>query len=275
MAQFDSYIGNADGIEGDDKLFEYTIPYFMQNKVVAVNPHKVTETTGNATFLNLLKTGTQAQIQAEFGPTATYDSILSKLKDKGFTKLAVNDYMRDNLMIGSENITTGAGYTGKITSAAVADAHLDGYKAMIDKFGKANAKYETSGVGNIKNLLRTSTGGNPSGANIADASIALAYNGDALFAQYGLGEDTFKAGEVRIINPMNSMFLMDGFVVSKYANDATTAKIYAAAKNHLYKDYEKTEDFEFDSEDALTTTNGVALNFDYVNYTPAFKAVYD
>lgn len=262
MAQFDSYIGDVDGDGTPDKLYEYTIPYFMQNKVIAVNPYKVAETSQNKSFLDTLKSGSQEDVQQLFA-TKTWSGILSTLKGQGFTQLAVNDYMRDNLMIGSEG-NTADNFTSQIDKIATAESHLDGFKNLIDTFGKSNVVFETSGVKNIEKILSKN-----SGSGQTKQQIAFAYNGDALFAHNGLYDDSYKSNEIRIINPTNSSFLMDGFVVSAYASTALEDKLYGTVKKYLYGGFDKLfTDAEFEDENILFD------NFDYVNYTPAFEQLH-
>lgn len=256
--------GEWDSETGIDYLWEYTVPYFMQNKVIAINPYKITETTENKSFLDILKDGDQEDIQTAF-TDLTYKGILTKLKANGFTKLAVNDYMRDNLMIGSEN-GNAADFTSVIPNQATANSHLDGFKSLINTFGKNNTSFETSGVENIAKLLNTKSGTNPYGND----QISFAYNGDALFAYNGLSEDNYKAGEIRIINPANSSFLMDGFVIASHINSSVEEKMYETAKTWLYAGFDKKSDAS-----NFETDNRIYQNFDYVNYTPAFENTYE
>lgn len=263
MSQFDEYLDDVDGDGIKDKLYEYTIPYFMQNKVIAVNPYKVTETSSNKAFLDTLKDGDQDAINDLFSNNS-WKGILSTLKNNGFNKLAINDYMRDNLMIGSENGNVDD-FTSEITSTKTATDHLSGFKSTVNIFGKNNATFESSGVGNIEKILRPTTGKSKD-----NEQVAFAYNGDALFAYYGLWEETQRTSEVRIINPENATFLMDGFVVSNFTSSKLEDKLYQSIKENLYKGWDKQSDDEDFEED-----NVLYDNFDYVNYTPAFKELHD
>lgn len=84
-------------------------PYFSQNKVVTVNLARLDQDA-------LTKAGikdanayvSQKDFKTKFdallaGKPASYTNIFTELKKLGADKLTINDYMRDNLMIGSEN----------------------------------------------------------------------------------------------------------------------------------------------------------------------------
>lgn len=269
---------DVDGDGHEDFLWEFMAPYFIQNKVMAVNVDKLATYSGAPASVKNLDADGHSQISnANFNnlfTNKTYKGILDTLKGWGAGKLTVNDYMRDNLMIGAQ---TNGKFTGKITGTE--------YEGMVSGFQKTISGWSatpiSSGVGTLTSLIHAE-------GNDEKADAALMYNGDALMAWFGGAEDPDNdASQIRIVNPEDPSFLLDGFVIPTYVgNDYSELnKIYEIMKSNLYGSAATTWNSNpttvdgsvsgVDFRAAFTSGNNLFKNFDYVNYTPAFKAVYD
>lgn len=85
-------------------------PYFAQNKVVAVNLSRLDQqklrdagiADSNGKFVSQAEFTTKFKTLLGTKP-ASYINVFTALKGLGADQLTINDYMRDNLMIGSEN----------------------------------------------------------------------------------------------------------------------------------------------------------------------------
>lgn len=284
MKSFDGYMGDVDGDAVPDHLWEYMAPYFIQDKVVAVNINRLD--ANNAKLVAALNGKTLSETtQEEFEqlfPTKTYKGILDRLKEFGAGTLVVNNYMRDNMMIGSEltghftgnpivPAADGSDDFGK--SLAKAKEQIDGLTTTLSGWKKS---WPTSGVETLESLINNDKN--------ANAQVALMYNGDALYAWNG-GEDTDdnpdndnpKAGQIRIVTPDNPTFLLDGFVISnKIANNPVEMdRIYNVGRNVLYKGANTTYKGTDPKTFGYTSENNIFKNFDSVGYTPAFEQLYE
>ena len=254
---------DGDGI--DDQLWEYMIPYFSQNKVLAFNPFDDEFANAPADVLATLQGTDQAAIQALFGGDLSYSNILTKMHEWGASRFVNNDYMRDNMMIGSESLNGDT--TGHVDSVAQGRQYLDAYKTMLHDTGMRVSDVQTSGTETLRSLLRIN-GHQPT------SSVGFMYNGDALYGYYGGDIDGAVDGELRIVTPENSTYLLDGVVMA--AN--TTAdldvqdRFYDTIKEALFKGAQTS----YSGYAGFTSSdNMVYNNFDYVNYTPSYTNVHE
>ena len=247
---------------GKGKLWEYMIPYFIQNKVIAYRVDALqdpTDPTADLTALTALKGTDQTDIQNVFASDMTWTGIMTKLKSlmkPGRTHLAINNYMRDNLMIGSEN--------GNLNNFS-SDLNDSNYKSQISGFKNVingwNSQFIDSGADTLNSLIDNNED--------FKADVAFLYNGDALDAFYGSDNfepaDDSKDGLIRTITPGNSSLLLDGIVIPSYIDDDQDDKVLTNIRNILYTGFDATTDTEF--EEGMMYNN-----FDYVNYSHAFKS---
>lgn len=273
MSQFNSKLtGEANG----DKLWEYMIPYFIQQKVIAVNPFKVTETAANKADLDVLKRFDQDAIDKILDENndqkLTYIEILTKLHKIGFKTLTLNNYMRDNLAIGSEE-------TGNFTMAVKGSTYpklLDGLKNVVNSFtGNDNSGKVVSVDSGYESLMSVHSV-NKDGVN---SDAAIIYNGDALDAFQGSDqeatEDLTKNALIRVIHPTNSTFLLDGIVIPTYIEGDKLADLYQTIKGALYENANIVDQTKItDADGSINQFNKAYSNFDFVNYTTPIDAIY-
>lgn len=272
----------------DDFLWEYMAPYFAQNKVLAVNIQRLFNAGGksvaelkdsNGDFID--QTAFEALVKTKLGSKElTYTNILDVLKTEfGANQIIVNNYMRDNLMIGSE-ITNNGTVQAPLDQATVTK-QSDAFFGMIKNFD-SKPDYSDSGVGTLDFLVSNQVGG---------AQVGIMYNGDALYSNYG-GSQNGDEGMTRIITPKNSTFLLDGMIIPSYMNDseniADKIKMYDIIGEALYSGIQnqaKINEVNTGTQQLPVWTGGTInpsfkrlnnafANFDNVNYTPAFKQLY-
>lgn len=254
-------IKDLDNDGKEDKLWEYTIPYFIQNKVIAFNPFKVIAKKGKEKELQILKDNNQQKISYLFHDK-TYKGIFDKLNSIGFNKLIINDFMRDNLMIGSESLD-GNEFSGEVTSKDMGKKQLKGFKNKISSFGSPkNIPWIASGVDSLNSLLLNWKDNDKS----RNADVALIYNGDALAAYRESKKEN--NSKIRIITPKNPTFLLDGIIIPKYIteNNKYSKRIYGV----ISKLFDKVK-LSNNSPNYTDKTNLLYNNFNNVNYTPAYK----
>lgn len=259
MKNFDSYfIGAFAG----DHLWEYMVPYFFQRKVVAINPFKVAAKAGHADELKKLQSFDKNDVSSVLADDQlTYEQIFTKLREIGFSKLTVNNYMRDNLMIGSEK----TGFTNELNEQNY-QAQIDGFSNLISTYGSVGVSKQVnfvdSGIESLKSVWSKNK-------DNWSADTALLYNGDALDAYLGDGQngddDKTSNGEIRIIVPKNTTYLLDGLVIPTYMDGNELTRIEKAMHDALLANANGAND----------DTNAAYTNFDFVNYTTPIKAIYD
>ena len=290
MSYFDSLLANAGGGKGldndqdgqVDKLWEYMIPYYMQNKTLVFN---INRPGVHWSADELAKLEDPTKINEVFEQTVngekrdrTYVGLLKTLKDHGYTNFVVNDYMRDNMIIGSE---TNGKLTGKVPSLDVAKEQLEGFKNTFIQGVGINPFTETKHV-------KFEASGGQSLSSIIDPEkhwqASFLYNGDAIDAYYS--NDNFESLEdgkdIRFVNPINPVYLLDGIVLSSMVSEETEDRFYEAIYNSWLQGWSghKDEDFtkpliQWDSDDDGIHAPAIANNFDFVNYTIPFRDVYN
>ena len=248
-----------------DEMWEFMIPYFMQSKVVAFNLAR-----GSKQWKNKVKSvKTQANIEALF-PDKSYAGILKVLHTNGYNNFVVNNYTRDNMMIGSE---LKGNFTGKLT--------LNNYKKFIDGYVETlktsmnidvkdgnKSIFETSGTAALDHLV------NPS----ENWGVSILYQGDALFAHYGGSKDSPQGKNIRIVTPKSPVFQLDGLVL------ASTVKDDSDMENNFYRDVyngflkgwsDKLDKGYNNSKPYGDNLPPAANNFDAINYTTPYADVYN
>ena len=286
MSYFDSLLADA-RLDNDqdgqvDKLWEYMIPYYMQNKVLVFNVNRPGVHWSDD---ELAKLDDPTKINEVFEQTVngekrdrTYVGLLKTLKDHGYTNFVVNDYMRDNMIIGSE---TNGKLSGKVASLDVAKEQLEGFKnTFIQGAGfnpfteKKHVKFEASGGESLSSIIDPEK----------DWQASFLYNGDAIDAYYSNDNfDSLEDGkDIRFVEPKNPVYLLDGVVLSSMVSEETEDKFYDAIYNSWFKGWSGHEDENFikpaikwDSDDDGIHAPAIANNFDFVNYTIPFRDVYD
>lgn len=267
MESFNSYLAQKKvDVDNDgviDELWEFMIPYFMQSKVLTFNMKR-----GTTDWYNKVKgITTQAGIDALF-PDKSYLGLLKTLHDNGYNNFVVNDYARDNLMIGSE---LSGKFTGKVTTDNYKN-HVDGFVNTIKQGMNLNINngeeviFESSGVGSLDHLV------NPK----ENWGASFLYNGDALYAHYGGSSETDEGENIRTVEPTNPVFLLDGLVLAANAGETMENMFY----NSTYEAFNKGWSGTLDTNFAAPATYGdelppAAANFDSVNYTTPFSDVYN
>lgn len=250
------------------------VPYFIQQKVVAFNPNIVNyaSSVSDATK-QTLKGFDQAEINNIFDENndgkLSYTEIFKKLSALGFKTMSVNNYFRDNIAIGTEASTS---FTMDVNKGNANQRVKD----MATIFGKFTGRkiLTDSGLETIQTILDPTLNTNATTA----ADVAIAYNGDALDVFQGADQTEDKKlannAQIRVLKAKNSTFLLDGIIVPTYVNgkalDSVTQTIRKAFVDHL-----TTVDGDAKDQDSITSFNMGYKNFDEVNYTTPFNAIYD
>ncbi|MGL4343313.1 MAG: hypothetical protein ACRCRZ_01995 [Metamycoplasmataceae bacterium] len=258
LSYYDQFLKGVDNDHDgkDDKMYEYVIPYFINNKVFAYNTNKIQKE------------------EIDFSTTPlTHENILKIFQENKAKIFSWTNNKIENAIVGFEkeqNIST------QITN--------NNYKTLVNNFANILKQGTSYNINDSQhNIFETDSDVLLQNVINPDNSIQVAYlyNGDALDAYYS--EDNFSTvtqGTIKMIRPTNSLSILDAFVVSN--------SISKEDKNNLIKDV-KTSLFDgkFNTKeelvDLLTTDldefdyDKVAsmANFDYVNYTPTSKGEYD
>ena len=247
---------------GNIPIWEYVLPYFFQEKVIAFDVNK-----GSWTPQQKLDLSSPSTISKIFSDT-TYKGILNTLSQNGYQKLVINDYYRDNLAIGSEyNDPT------KFTTEPINSNYIDqinGFKKTIEasdgfgqKISSSNIKFETSGTEVLESIIDPSL----------NWECAILYNGDSLDAYWS--EDNFKSStsDIRVVYPQNKLFMTDMVVIPSYITDKKYLdRAYDVIINNVIGNPDLVKTNEFSD---LTTAQPISQNFDYVNYTVPYKKLND
>lgn len=244
-------------------LWQYVLPYFIQEKVIAFDIRKGTWSEEEKVQLD-----TPEGINQLFD-NKSYKGILNKLQTKGYHRITINDYIRDNMMIGSE-ISTG-GFNSLPTSDSYKE-YIDNFKATIenqDGFGQQitsnNVSFNTDGTAVLQDLIDPSK----------YWDTAILYNGDALDAYNAIGHfPSLKDNHfVRVVFPTNPIYLTDTLIIPSYIQGDLKAQTYRAIKNYLYNNGNVTTLDDVDLHDP-GEQYPILINFDFIAYSVPYE-IYD
>ncbi|VEU59422.1 type 2 periplasmic-binding domain-containing protein [Mesomycoplasma neurolyticum] len=298
---------DGDGVE--DQLWEYTIPYYIQDKVIVYTVGDYDEngekkplksniaSWDNKTKEDIRENGINFDDQSFLG-------IFKTLRSYGYQNFGWTEAMRDNLLLGSEKISLDKKnfdfYSGKVESDNQSDFS---YKKQINSFTTIVKEATGEALNNTKHNVFI-----PNGlellATVIDnkkpTSVVYLYNGDAIDAFYS--KDNFSTVEdgqaIKIVRPKNNLTLLDGWVFSKNITNEHEEKLLDKLYENIYyledrsidemllESLEKVEYSEIQDEEGnwikisgegytinFELLNSLA-NFDYVNYTPSLKNSY-
>ncbi|WP_127942581.1 hypothetical protein [Mycoplasma sp. ATU-Cv-703] len=259
-----SPLGDLTGDGQEDYLWEYSVPYFVQEKVVVFDSRQGNWSEQEREMLD------DPEQQATLFPNRSYRGILKTLADRGYQKIVVNDYVRDNLMIGSE---VSPGGFNSLPTFETYESHIQGFKDTIERsdgFGQKlnsnNVKFDTDGTQVLMDLIDPRK----------DWDVALLYNGDALDAYWA--DDNFPLMEddnfVRIVKPENPIFLIDGLILPTYLTGEYLEQAYEVARGYFFGNGELSVLEDVDLEE-IPREYPILLNFDYVNYSLPFQVYQD
>ena len=260
--EYPEYKEEANGNNYVFKFSDFVVPYFINDRVIAIDTKKVLGKI-NITDIN-----------NEFKFDTIHPTLVEALQK--IDKEASNDIKiqwtkneRENVSMGSTKNDPKNQWSTKIDENNYEEL-LNNFVFMVEEGTKAKISdvkknlFDSDSDIILNNLI------NPA----SKINVAIIYNGDALDAYYG--HDNFKDIEdgdrVRIVRTKYTLRILDCFVVSSSINKKE--------RYNLLKDFNKTlfngmffsiEDFE--KNENPFEIEGMMRIFDYVNYTPAAKNI--
>ncbi|QJR44428.1 hypothetical protein [Mycoplasma miroungirhinis] len=303
----DNILGfEVDSKEGIDNFYEFLIPYFIQDKVVAYNINK-----NSRPHVTPLKSETDFK-------SLTWKSIYDALYKAGYRKFGWTNVYYDNLMLGQYFDSEEKNKHNYLTKNGLENINLNNIDDIINYFKEFVLSTTKHSILETK-YNRLATNGLELVNDLIDPSkekldAALMYNGDVLDSYYS--NDNFsilKDGEnVDYIRPKNNMILLDAWIISKSVSEKDSDDMLKYLKevifdtfNYSYeqlvsdyynsildsldnKNISKNELFNNDKPKAISEINtdfftqnfdkfkdfsfsNMLTNFDSLNYTPTIK----
>ncbi|QJG66795.1 hypothetical protein [Mycoplasma phocoenae] len=200
----------VDNIEGIDLFYEFLVPYFIQDKVVAFNVNKNYRKHINLFDLEKLKND-------------NWTNIYKTLKENGYKHFGWTNSFYDNLMLGQfydiEN------KNGQFTKNGLEEINNSNIDSILNNMNQL-IKECTGGTFTDSSINKLATNGFELVNDLIDPKpnkldVALMYNGDVLDAFNSHDNFTqLKDGEnIDYIKPKNNMLLIDAWIISKEVND--------------------------------------------------------
>ncbi|EIE41850.1 hypothetical protein MCANUFG4_02166 [Mycoplasmopsis canis UFG4] len=234
-------------------LWEYFVPYFHQDGVVAINPLKTTkkvEKEFNSIFsenYEELKKTTKLTNFNEKVKELSLFNILNTISKNGYQKLLITDAVRVNMLYGSpyqiKNNEIHSNY-GEITTE-------ENYKVLVDSFVDLISKSTGNPIesdifsfsGDGQEVLRTLLD-----ATRKDVNAAIMFNGDALDAYYS--EDNglniknkngeiipIPDGTIEAYKFSENIIFVDGLVVANNITNNSEDVLYETLRNSIYANF--------------------------------------
>lgn len=288
LESYDEYLKNTlnkkTNKNEDRHLWEYFVPYYSQEYVIAYSSHK---NDGK-----LLEGVNDYEL--------SWFDILSKLKELGYQNIVIVNDLRNNTVLGTTRLLSKnkadvfLENKGKLTLEDYAD-QLDSFQKLVEESLDVKITqhdkvlFESDGSKLLDKLIVTDS----------NVNIGILFNGDGLDAFFS--EDNNKdvaEGSVRIIKPKESIITLDGITISSSVSDQEAHEYFAALNKLIYhyekfinyddfEDYSKLEEYleqhkkseendEGVSEEVIDyDALGFTSNFDFINYTPVYKIEYN
>ncbi len=257
----------------EKKLWQYVVPYLSQEKVIAFDINK----SNKWTAAEKEKLKTPEGVKSLF-PNKSYKGIFNTLKNKGYHRLIVNDYVRGNMMIGSEissggfnSLPTEKNYKTQINNFKQIIEDQDGFNQSILS---NNVKFDSAGTSVLQDLI------NPN----KNWDTALLYNGDALDAYNANNhfENIKNNHFIRVVFPENPIYLIDTLFIPTYINDDSPEKLltktYNAIKTNLFENANipSLDGIEINENKSGYPKTGFPIldNFNFIVYSVPYQ-VYD
>ncbi|WP_238543379.1 hypothetical protein [Metamycoplasma auris] len=219
-----------------DNFYEYIIPYFTLDKLIAYNPQNtdIAKKTRN----NLVENATFDDIVDGKSWTETLSKLVKKYKNPN---IYWTHYFLDNAMIG-QFYTQDKNKNQLDKDGKWILYNLKNYRDVFNDF--SNLVLETTKK-SIEDTTRNKlvTDGQELVSSIIEpkrnkADIAIMYNGDALDAYYG--QDNFaslpETDNISFVRPNYSYLNIDGWIISKDTNDKQADLLLENLHDNLYKD---------------------------------------
>ncbi|WP_412031636.1 hypothetical protein [Metamycoplasma buccale] len=218
----DKIIGfEADSREGIDHFYEYLIPYFMQDKVIAYNI--------NSKYRPHLKN--IESIKESLKGKEDWLSIIKTLVEKhNYRRVYWTNSFLDNSMIGQFYATETKKHNYMPDGKTLENLNFNNYKEIFKYFfelvkqstghsikDEQYNKLVTSGLELVNDVIEpTST----------KADVSIMYNGDALDSFYA--NDNFaklQGQQIDYVRPKNNYMLLDAWIVSSSTDDDASDRL--------------------------------------------------
>ncbi|QNM93557.1 hypothetical protein H9M94_03050 [Mycoplasma sp. Pen4] len=264
---------DADGLPYDTPkhLWEYFIPYYAQDGVVAYNRFDKDDNTirpyiNNQDLLNnanKLNETIKYQDESKSVSPNSLLNLINTLRSKGYKNLVVTDAIRVNMLYGSQYELINKqsnfdvikdNFTGKTTENNY-KKQIHGFEWLLKKGTNSsnrnlykNISFNADGQGILDTLI------NPK-YNAVDSAIL--YNGDLLDAYYSENNyDTVEKGTIDGFKIGENVLLVDGFVVAKdeqskyqeYWEDKIYEVLNDGPMQNYSEHYNVLEEFGFNQE---------------------------
>lgn len=297
---------NGELFEEPRHLWEYMVPYYIQDVVIGINPTKISDNkikTYQPIFEDkdktdqLLAQNQELLAKNEKKQVAKYSffNIFNTLFKNGFENLTITDARRNNMLFGTSYWINSPNFSQDNINFYGQPTTEKNYKTLIDNFTslvKDSTGYEITnsdkinlngdGLKILTNLIWPKNGG------AIPSSAALMFNGDALDAWYSSdnseGSVEIPDGTIRIIRPENNLILLEGTIISKGLAKEHQQPIYDVLKrsfyanlNTLWKKYLKLSNnntTEFNPEIKQKASKEVITDF-YKEYLESLLTEFD
>ncbi|VEU62677.1 hypothetical protein [Mycoplasmopsis bovirhinis] len=235
-------------------IWEYFVPYFHQDGVVAINPLKNTKTPIDDFHQKLkdnYKELSKTTTITNFTKQTKYNSLINILNTthkNGYENLLITDAVRVNMLYGSpynvQNNKLKSNY-GQITTnenyQEIVNSFLNLIKLATNHSIESKIfSFNGDGLEVLRTLLDVS---------INDVNAALMFNGDALDAYYSEDNELqtinkegksipIPNGTIEVIKFHENILLVDGLVVANKITKQTEDILYKTLRESIYANIE-------------------------------------
>ncbi|WP_027121316.1 hypothetical protein [Mycoplasma leonicaptivi] len=265
-------------------LWEYFVPYYSQDGVVAYNSLK--NQNSNLSEIDFSDYESNLEKLKKNNEYTNFDdvvkenslfNILNTIKNNGYSKLTITDATRVNMLYGSAYIFDNQ--SKLIRNIFNQNTSFDNYKVSTKGFIDLIEKSRNQSISNndiifngdgqdiIRSLLDPSR---------KDVDSAIMYNGDALDAYYsednGLKTLDYDGnsilipdGTVKVKKFKNNILLVDGFILANALSESTELKMYDVLRNTIFSNIESDLIFNT-TNDFITDLYDKYLNIEIGDY---------
>lgn len=232
----------------NETLFNYGVPYFAQELVFCYRGEEIKELSGSVTWKDILNI---ISSNDRFKPKNNKPNIMM-LDDKRTIYSIPRSIQSNQKTINPDNRSS-------ISTLSDTYSIMSNY---LLKLGKNSIKLNSDANAVLNSLAEGSVNG---GIMFSGDAIYASYGGDTI-SHNGNEEDVNKIiNDTHIVKATDSLMTVDILVINKKTSNSIKNKIYDVI-NSLCIEFNQNSD----PESYLTYQN-----FDFMNYTPSIKSLYD
>lgn len=270
LESYDAQLNEGNTSAVQNHLWEYMIPYYVQDIVVGINPTKFnpqkepdkfpfdSEKSTDEVLRSNSKFLTQQRKQ-KIDPYSLFNILNTLFKQESIQKdmrstikhLTITDAIRNNMILGTsyqnkepisllDSTKENHSKYGELVTPENYKSFIEDFISLIEDasgYKLNDTSHITLNPDGLK--LLTELISDPS-SGLSPSDAAIMFNGDALDAWYSSDntDDQVPDQTIRVIRPSTNLLLLDGIILSEGVSENTENQFYQSLSNSFLKNFD-------------------------------------